>query len=534
MFLLCFLMSGVIKTAEIPVVVKIAGYNTPVLKNRKINPLLSISVINKSGKPVNITCFKISLEGTTNISSVKNISIWLSNYKWNVTNGKLYGFTNNKELNVKGSIFLSDTLHFILSAELCSNSKLSDVISIDISSVATSLGEGKIENRGLNKKNHVGIAVRGAGDDGVNTYRIPGIVTTEKGTLLAVYDVRRDTSRDLQGNIDIGLSRSTDKGETWEPMRIVLDMKEAGGLPQKFNGVSDANILVDRFTGKIYVFGLWMHGVLDKNGRWVEKLTEDSDAWGHQWKGRGSQPGLDPKHTCQLIYSVSNDDGLTWSDPVNITSMVKKPEWWLFAPSPGNGITMSNGTLVFPSQGRDEHGIPFSCITYSMDGGVTWTTSAAAYHNTTESTVVQLSDGSLMLNMRHNKNKGAEKNGRAVTVSANYGKTWKEHVTSRRELIEPTCMGSLYMHTYTSNGKSVQMLLFSNPESKYRRENMTLKCSFDDGLTWPENNRLYYDQFNSMGYSCITSVDNESVGIFYEAHGSRLVFIRIPVKEILN
>mgnify|MGYP002243976521 CR=1 FL=1 len=102
-----------------------------------------------------------------------------------------------------------------------------------------------------------------------NTSRIPGIATSKNGTLLAVYDARYDTSRDLQGNIDIALNRSFDGGETWQPMQVVLDMKTWGGLPEKYNGVSDACILVDEKTGDIYVAGLWMHGVLDRNtGKW--------------------------------------------------------------------------------------------------------------------------------------------------------------------------------------------------------------------------------------------------------------------------
>lgn len=98
----------------------------------------------------------------------------------------------------------------------------------------------------------LGVAVRQFGQDGVNTSRIPGIATSKNGTLLAVYDARYDTSRDLQGNIDIALNRSFDGGETWQPMQVVLDMKTWGGLPEKYNGVSDACILVDEITDNKY------------------------------------------------------------------------------------------------------------------------------------------------------------------------------------------------------------------------------------------------------------------------------------------
>lgn len=108
-----------------------------------------------------------------------------------------------------------------------------------------------------------GVAMRQGHQDNIHTSRIPGIATSMDNTLLAIFDARYESSRDLQGNIDIALNRSNDGGVTWEPTQIVLDMKEWGGLPEKFNGVSDACILVDENSGTIYVAGLWMHGILD-------------------------------------------------------------------------------------------------------------------------------------------------------------------------------------------------------------------------------------------------------------------------------
>lgn len=94
-------------------------------------------------------------------------------------------------------------------------------------------------------------SIRTKGDDGVHTYRIPGLATSKEGTLLAVYDVRYDKGSDLQGDIDVGLSRSTDGGQNWEPMKIIMDMGEWGGLPQDQNGIGDPAILVDEGTGTI-------------------------------------------------------------------------------------------------------------------------------------------------------------------------------------------------------------------------------------------------------------------------------------------
>ena len=102
----------------------------------------------------------------------------------------------------------------------------------------------------------MGVAMRKAGDDSVHTYRIPGITTTDKGTLIAVYDIRYKHSGDLPANIDVGMSRSTDGGQTWEPMKNIMDM----GAPHENNGVGDPAVLFDPVTKKIWVSALWSKG----------------------------------------------------------------------------------------------------------------------------------------------------------------------------------------------------------------------------------------------------------------------------------
>lgn len=375
------------------------------------------------------------------------------------------------------------------------------------------------------------VALRTAGQDGVDTYRIPGLATSNQGTLLAIWDNRIESARDLQGDVNIGLCRSKDGGKTWLPLQTVLDMGEWGGLPEKFNGVSDACILVDKKSGRIWVAGLWMHGVLDKDGKWIEGLTKESKEWRHQWVGKASQPGLSPGETCQFLLAYSDDDGQTWSAPINITDQTKRREWWLFAPAPGQGITMEDGTLVFPTQGRDSVGMCFSNITYSRDRGQTWTTSNPSYTNTTECAVVELSDGSLMLNMRDNRNnkEKGDKNGRAVFVTSDMGNTWSEHESSHGALIESVCMASLHKHSY---GKGKSVLLFCNPATKSGRFNMTLKASTDDGRSW--SNGILLDEGESYGYSCITSIDKNTIGVLWEGSRSQMTFKRINIKDILK
>ena len=113
---------------------------------------------------------------------------------------------------------------------------------------------------------------------------------------------------------------------------------------------------------------------------------------------------------------------------------------------------------------------------------------------------VQLSDGNIMLNMRDNRNRGnKEENGRRVCITSDLGKTWTEHPTSRKALIEPTCMGSIHKHTYHKDGQNKSILLFVNPESYSERNHITLKISYDDGKTWPENKKILLDEYNGRG-----------------------------------
>jgi len=349
------------------------------------------------------------------------------------------------------------------------------------------------------------------GEFDCHTFRIPAMVNTNKGTLLAVYDMRYNSRRDLQGHMDIGLSRSTDGGETWARPVPIMDMKKFGGLPEDQNGCSDPNILVDRKTGEILVSAVWTHG---KPGT-------------HQWVGKGSEPGHSIHKSSQFMMVRSKDDGLTWSKPENWTKRLKDPKWCLFAPAPGNGINLMDGTLVMPTQGRDATGLPFSNFMWSKDHGKSWTLSSPARDNTTECSVAELKDGSLMLNIRDNRNRKdkSKTNGRAVSVTKDMGKNWKVHSSDHGALPEPVCMASLISHDLKNGGR---VLFFSNPNSKYKREKMTVRMSLDQGKTWPKS--ILLDQ-KGGAYSSLAMVDDRTLGILYESSVADMVFQKIKLSE---
>lgn len=518
------------------VVLNVSREDIPVLTGKEENIVLTVRLKLEQTKTFSVQKIGLSLKGTTDLSDIENIKIV---YALNPANpqsvqpfGKLMSPANTITFTEKLNINAPEVT-FRVVVKLKDKINLLNRINVNCDYLETGTGKFVPDDKPFSEGLRVGIALRQHGDDHVDTYRIPGLTTTKNGTLLAVYDARHESSRDLQGDIDIGLNRSTDGGITWEPMHIVLDKGTWGGLPQKFNGVSDACILVDERNNDIYVAGLWMYGVLDKNGNWIEGLTENSTDWEHQWRNKGSQPGFDEKQTSQFLIAKSSDDGKTWSEPVNITRMCKKEKWWLWAPAPGHGITLSDGTLVFPTQGRDSTGKSFSNITWSKDG-ITWKTSTPAFLNTTENMVVELNNGSVMINARHNENRNnlSSTNGRAVAVTSNLGDTWTIHSTSRNTLIEPTCMASIHKHVYTETGIKKSILVFSNPHSKTSRDHMTIQLSTDDGNTWPH--KLLLDQGKGRGYSCITSIDEKTIGILYEGSQADMIFQKILISDILK
>ncbi len=406
------------------------------------------------------------------------------------------------------------TNYFYISLSVADSTPLTYKFTPSLVKVAFDGGRFAQLNRSHRAEGHrPAVSVRTAGDDGVHSYRIPGLATTPAGTLLGVYDVRNHNNIDLQEDVQVGLSRSTDGGRTWEPMRKIMDLTSYGSLPHSQNGIGDPSILVDPLRGRVWVMALWNHGMGGGRGWWASRNN-----------------AMTPEEqTGQVLLTYSDDDGLTWSEPYNITAQIKDPTWHLILQGPGRGIVMQDSTLVFPIQWTDSKHMPFASIVWSRDNGKTWTIGTPAFENTTEAQVVEPEPGVLMLNMRRN---GGDS--RAICVTRDMGRTWQEHPTSRRALPEPVCMASLIKVPAAENALGKDILLFSNPDTTATRSRITIKASLDNGETWLPQNELLLDEEPGWGYSCLTMIDPQTVGILYESSVAQMTFQAIPLRDIIK
>lgn len=315
-----------------------------------------------------------------------------------------------------------------------------------------------------------------SGQEGYHTFRIPSVIVTKKGTVLAFCEGRKNSRSDT-GDIDLVLKRSLDGGKTWQPMQIVWD--DAG------NTCGNPCPVVDRTTGAIWL-------------PLTHNLGQDSEKQIVDGSSKGSRT---------VWLTKSEDDGVTWARPVEITATTKDPKWTWYATGPGVGIQAKAGRLVIPCDNKADQGkTRQSHVIYSDDHGKTWKLGGIVGPNCNESQVVEKADDTLLLNMRSYQ----ANNRRLVATSKDGGITWSKPVEDQA-LIEPVCQGSIVRYSDEKNGGK-NRLLFSNPAST-KREKMTVRLSHDEGGTWPVS-RLLHE--GPAAYSCLTVTSDGVIGCLYE------------------
>lgn len=332
--------------------------------------------------------------------------------------------------------------------------------------------------------------------EGYSCFRIPAIVQTKKGTLLAFAEARRNSCSD-EGDINLVLRRSLDNGKTWNELITVWD--------DGSNTCGNPAPVVDQSTGTIYLLMTW-------------NLEEDDI---------GEINNGTSKDTRRVFVTFSTDDGLHWKTPKEITDDVKPDNWGWYATGPCHGIQLTKGThagrMVIPCDYIEKYTHKGgSHVIYSDDHGKTWQLGGiVANAKANESTVAELSDGSFMLNMR---NSGEF---RKVSRSADGGLNWTKAL-SDPDLPDPTCQGSILSYP----GKDNFLVFFSNAASRTARVNMMIKLSTDDGGSWKKS---YHVHEGPSAYSDIVMISENNIGILYEGGKSRpyegIIFENIPINK---
>lgn len=305
-------------------------------------------------------------------------------------------------------------------------------------------------------------------EDGVSCYRIPAIVTAPNGDLVVAIDERVPSCSDLKfsNNINIVSRRSTDNGKTWSAIETVVDYPLG-------ESASDPSMIVDHTTQEIFLFYNYMD------------LEHEKDVY-------------------YLHFVKSSDNGKTWSDPVDITSQIAKPDWqhdFKFITS-GRGIQTRSGKLLHCLVNLEKGLHLFG----SDDHGNTWFFIDTPIQPGDESKVVELSDGTWMINSRVNK-----AGMRYVHTSTDEGKTWQSK--PEPSLIDPSCNASIIRYTSTQDGYNKNRLLFSNAKTKDERKNLTVRISYDEGKTWTPGKTIYAGE---SAYSSLTILENGDIGLFFE------------------
>ncbi|MBC7271065.1 MAG: exo-alpha-sialidase [Streptomyces sp.] len=344
-----------------------------------------------------------------------------------------------------------------------------------------------------------------AGSEGYASYRIPAVVATASGVLLAFCEGRAESARDW-GRIDVVMKRSADGGRTWGPLRVVASNgADLAGNPAPVALDDGRVLLVHVRSAAAASEELIVHGkVSQADGRrvWV---------------------------------SHSDDEGLTWSGPREITEQVKRPDWRWYATTPGHGIQLRTGRIVVPGnhtlppEGTDTGAEPRynsgHCL-LSDDGGESWylgylDQDTDGYINCNETTAAELPDGRVYFNTRSDSRSPGN---RADAHSADGGRTLVRPFRPQAGLTGPVCQGSV-LHLGDPD-----VLLYSGPADPAFRALMTVRASTDGGTTWRSAHPV---DGLPAAYSDLVRADDDTVGLLYETGDfgayERIVFRRLPV-----
>jgi sialidase-1 len=499
--------------------------------NFGLHDVLDLQVVAQGQtNPIALTNIVVTTTGTTDPDDIAGLKIFYTENSGVFVSRQLfasYSGAMTNMISLAGSQALVEGVnHFWVAFEPKRTAKWGNHLDAEVVSVAVNGPNGGVKTPDITAPPgfltlgniYCSTVLYRLGENGAHSYEIPGLAVTTNGTLIAVFDVRWDSANDLPANIDVGCMRSTDNGNTWSPMQPILDFDK--NADPYGNGVGDPCILVDRQTGAIWVAGLWSYG---SHGGNYESGT-----------------GLSTNETGQYVLTRSDDDGLTWSPPINITAQAKvDTNWGAVFQGPGNGIQLRDGTLVFPSQydgdGRVGSGSkyqPRSFFIYSTNHGALWLTSPPANSvppKCNENQLVELNTGQIMASMRNYAGLGQRAWATYTRGTTPGNGTWSGPTFTN---LDPICQASFIRYSSTLDGHPRDRMLFANPASSdpNLREKMTIRMSEDEGQSWPVSREI---DSRPAGYSCMAVLNDGTVGIVYMTGDSlyweTLTFVRFSM-----
>ncbi|MBO8184610.1 sialidase family protein [Streptomyces spirodelae] len=370
-----------------------------------------------------------------------------------------------------------------------------------------------------------------AGSEGYASFRIPAVVRAADGTLLAFAEGRVDSAKD-SGAIDIVLKRSTDGGRSWGRLAAVARYgdsaggsagagrrgRDSGDDPAEGTAGNPAPVVLD--DGRVLL--VFVTSAAD--------ATEERIRRGEVGAGQGRR----------VWVQFSEDHGLGWDAPREITGTAKHPDWRWYATTPGHALQLSSGRVLVPAnhstpptlsgddgtEGRYNGGHDL----LSDDGGATWRIGYVDDNpdgriNVNETTAAELTDGTVYLNTRNDSEVPEH---RADARSTDGGETLTAPFGPQPNLTAPVVEASVLQL------RDPDVLLFSAPSRPDTRYRMSVRASTDGGVTWRE---VHTVDERRAAYSDLVRADQETVGLLYETGGDSayetITFRRIPVTDLV-
>lgn len=445
------------------------------------------------GDPVACNNIKLNMDGTTNISDVESIKIYSTGSvnkfdSRNVSTATLLGTATPKD----GEITCTTTGNLTFGTNyLWITYQIKDQVN-EGNKVDASLLSITTANETYNLTNTSAVGARtvllarkllfAPGDAGSKSYRIPAIITAKDGSLVTVTDKRKTGTQDLPADIDVVVKRSTDGGKSWSEVLII-----AQGTGAR-SGFGDAGIVrTNEEGGLLCVFV----------------------------GGNGMFNGSSPSTPIRTYTSKSLDNGVTWSNPRDITdqlfgsgcSVEARKGWYASFCASGNGLLTRSGRIMFVAGAREDSSRTLSnFIYYSDDNGETWNVSGRAMLYGDEAKVVELNNGDILMSIR-NVSYGF----RHYNISKDGGLTWGK-VADWSDMKVVNCNGDIIRYTSTRDGYDKDRILHTVPDSNTRR-NVSVYLSYDEGQTWSVKKSICPTE---SGYSSLTILPDGTIGAYLE------------------